>query len=249
MPLFARRRVEPLPDHFEVATETGVVAVDLRHHPRARNYTLRVAGPARAAVLTMPKRGTLNEARRFLDRHSKWLQRQIDRLPPATAIADGEPIPFRGVMHLIRHQVGKRGTVIIGADAEQPTLVVFGDARHIRRRVVDFMKREAKRDIEWAVIRHQLTIGIRARAIRIRDQTSRWGSCSAGGSLSFSWRLVMAPPFVLDYLAAHEVAHLSELNHSRRFWRLCEAMAPETSAARAWLRHNGPALHAIGAEH
>lgn len=248
MPLFARRRVEPLPDRFEVATETGVVAVDLRRHPRARNYTLRVAGPARAPVLTMPKRGTLNEARRFLDRHSKWLQRQIERLPPATAIADGKPIPFRGVMHLIRHEVGTRGTVIIEADVEQPTLVVFGDARHIRRRVVDFMKREAKRDIEWAVIRHQLTIGIRARAIRIRDQTSRWGSCSAGGHLSFSWRLVMAPPFVLDYLAAHEVAHLSELNHSRRFWRLCEAMAPETSAARAWLLHNGPALHAIGAE-
>jgi hypothetical protein len=248
MPLFARRLAEPLPDCFEVATESGVVAVDLRRHPRARNYTLRVAGPSRAPVLTMPKRGTLNEARRFLDRHSGWLKRQIEKLPPTTAIADGAPIPFRGVMHVIRHDSGRRGTVAVDTEADRSTLAVSGDPRHLRRRVIDFMKREAKRDLEWAVIRHALTIGVRAKAIRLRDQTSRWGSCSTTGLLSFSWRLVMAPPFVLDYLAAHEVAHLRELNHSRRFWRLCEAMAPETAAARAWLQHNGPALHAIGAD-
>jgi hypothetical protein len=196
----------------------------------------------------MPKRGSLNEARRFLDRHSGWLKKQIDRLPPATAIADGQPLPFRGVMHVIRHDPARRGTVAIDADGDTPALIVAGDARHLRRRVVDFLKREAKRDLEWAVIRHSLASGVRARAIRLRDQTSRWGSCSPEGHLSFSWRLVMAPPLVLDYLAAHEVAHLSELNHSRRFWRLCESLCPETSVARAWLAHNGPALHAIGAE-
>ena len=248
MAFFARRSVEPLPDRFEVATEAGVVAVDLRRHPRARNYTLRVAGPARPPVLTMPKRGSLNEARRFLDRHSGWLKRQIEKLPPTTAIADGAPMPFRGVMHVIRHTPGKRGTVAVDTDGDEPALVVCGEARHLRRRVIDFMKREAKRDLEWAVIRHSLAIGVCARAIRLRDQTSRWGSCSPNGHLSFSWRLVMAPPFVLDYLAAHEVAHLRELNHSRRFWRLCEGMCGETAAARAWLQHNGPALHAIGAD-
>ena len=248
MPFFARRKAEVFPDRFEVATDAGPVAVDLRRHPRARNYTLRVAGPARPPVLTMPKRGSLNEARRFLDRHSGWLKSQIERLPPATAIADGQPMPFRGVMHVIRHDRERRGTVVVETDGGTPALVVAGDPRHLRRRVLDFMKREAKRDLEWAVIRHSLAIGVRARAIRLRDQTSRWGSCSPEGQLSFSWRLVMAPPFVLDYLAAHEVAHLSELNHSRRFWRLCESLCPETPSARAWLAHNGPALHAIGAE-
>ena len=248
MPFFARRPAEPLPDSVEFATESGVVAVDLRRHPRARNYTLRVAGPARAPVLTIPKRGSLNEARQFLDRHSGWLQRQIDRLPQVTAIADGAQIPLRGVMHVIRHEPEKRGTVAIESDIGRPTLSVAGDERHLRRRVIDFLKREAKRDLEWAVIRHALSLGVRASAIRLRDQTSRWGSCSVAGHLSFSWRLVMAPPFVLDYLAAHEVAHLRELNHSGRFWQLCRALAPQTEAARAWLSANGPALHAIGAE-
>jgi predicted metal-dependent hydrolase len=129
-----------------------------------------------------------------------------------------------------------------------PILLVAGEARHLRRRLLDFLKREAKRDLEWAVIRHTLSLGVRAKAVRLRDQVSRWGSCSATGHLSFSWRLVLAPPFVLDYLAAHEVAHLRELNHSRRFWQLCEALAPQSQTARAWLRANGPALHAIGAE-
>jgi predicted metal-dependent hydrolase len=247
MPLPFRKAAEPLPDQFEVATESGIVAVDLRRHPRARNYTLRVAGPARPPVLTMPKRGSLNEARRFLDRHSGWLQRQIDRLPPPTTISDGATIPLRGVLHVIRHEPGVRGAVAIENELGRPTLVVSGDARHLRRRVVDFLKREAKRDLEWAVIRHALAVGVRAKAVRLRDQTSRWGSCSVAGHLSFSWRLVMAPPFVLDYLAAHEVAHLRELNHSHRFWAICEALAPQTEQARAWLRTNGPALHAIGA--
>jgi predicted metal-dependent hydrolase len=243
-----RRKLEPLAERFEVATDSGPVAVDLRRHPRARNFTLRVAGPSRPAILTMPKRGSIDEAIRFLDRHSGWLRRQIERLPPATAIAEGYPIPFRGVMHTIRHEPGRRGTVSIETNGGEPVMSVAGDPRHLRRRVIDFMKREAKRDLEWAVIRHSLAIGARAKAIRLRDQTSRWGSCSPEGYLSFSWRLVMAPPFVLDYLAAHEVAHLRELNHSRRFWRLCESLCPETAAARRWLAHNGPALHAIGAE-
>jgi hypothetical protein len=252
MPFFARRAAEPLPDSFEVATDTGVVSVDLRRHPRARNYTLRVAGPARSPVLTIPKRGSLNEARRFLDRHSGWLSRQMEKLPAVTAIADGAFIPLRGVLHVIRHEPGSRGIVAIATDPAGPALIVptpgMGDPGQLRRRVVEFLKREAKRDLEWAVIRHTLAAGVRAKAVKVRDQTSRWGSCSANGHLSFSWRLVMAPPLVLDYLAAHEVAHLRELNHSHRFWNLCEALAPQTSAARAWLQTNGPALHAIGAE-
>jgi predicted metal-dependent hydrolase len=250
MSFFARRPVEPLPDSLEIATPSGVMAVDVRRHPRARNYTLRVAGPARPPVLTMPKRGSLNEARRFLDRHSGWLERQIEKLPTPTAIADGAVIPLRGVFHVIRHAAGTRGTVIVapGSVGDMPALIVAGEIRHLRRRVLDFLKREAKRDLEWAVIRHALSLGVRAKVVRLRDQVSRWGSCSAAGHLSFSWRLIMAPPFVLDYLAAHEVAHLRELNHSHRFWRLCEALAPRADEARAWLRTNGPALHAVGAE-
>src|SRR5690606_28683293 len=113
MGFFSRQAAEPLPERFEVTTEAAVVAVDLRRHPRARNYTLRVAGPQRPPVLTIPKRGTLTEARRFLDRHAGWLKSQIERLPPTTAFADGAPLPFRGVMYVIRHDPEGRAPVTI----------------------------------------------------------------------------------------------------------------------------------------
>jgi predicted metal-dependent hydrolase len=248
MPRFIRKSVAPAPDRFEIATQSGIVAVDIRRHPRARNYTLRVAGPARPPVLTMPRRGSLDEARRFLDRHAAWLRRQLDRLPQPSPIADGAVIPLRGIPHLIRHAPGRRGTVTVAADDDGPALIVAGAAEHLRRRLVDFLKREARRDLEAAVVRHAAALGVRARAVRLRDQTSRWGSCSLSGHLSFSWRLIMAPPMVLDYLAAHEVAHLRELNHSRRFWRLVGVLCPESDTARAWLNAKGAALHAIGAE-
>jgi predicted metal-dependent hydrolase len=195
----------------------------------------------------MPRRGSLDEARRFLDRHAAWLRRQLDRLPQPSPIADGAVIPLRGIPHLIRHAPGRRGTVTVAAD-DGPALIVAGAAEHLRRRLVDFLKREARRDLEAAVVRHAAALGVRARAVRLRDQTSRWGSCSLSGHLSFSWRLIMAPPMVLDYLAAHEVAHLRELNHSRRFWRLVGVLCPESDTARAWLNAKGAALHAVGAE-
>ena len=113
-------------------------------------------------------------------------------------------------------------------DDGEPVMLVAGRVEYLPRRVVDFMKREAKRDLERAALRHAMMLGVRVKAIRLRDQTSRWGSCTATGHLSFSWRLIMAPPFVLDYLAAHEVAHLQEMNHTPRFWHLVESVCPET---------------------
>ena len=250
MGLFNRRPApppEPRTTHFEVMTESGNVAVALRRHPRARNYTLRVGTAKGAPVLTMPTRGSLAEAQAFLERHADWLESQIGKLPEVQPVADGATIPLRGVMHRIHHVPVARGTVTVGVFEGEPVIVVPGRPEHLRRRVVDFLKREARRDLERAALRHAMMLGVRIKAIRLRDQSSRWGSCTATGHLSFSWRLVMAPPFVLDYLAAHEVAHLQEMNHSPRFWHLVESVCPETRAARNWLNKEGPRLHAIGA--
>ncbi len=244
MPLFRK----PPPDQFEIATESGIVAVKLRRHPGARNYTLRLKSATGTPVLTMPVRGSLRQARTFLDRHASWLLRQIDKLPRGIPIANGGTIPLRGVAHRIRHAPGRRTTTVVEGEDGEPTIVVAGAAAHLRRRVIDFMKREAKRDLEPLVQQHTARLGVGATAVRLRDQTSRWGSCTANGRLSFSWRLVMAPPFVLDYLAAHEVAHLREMNHSPRFWRLVEMLCPKTRQARAWLNAEGARLHAVGAE-
>lgn len=246
MPRFVRRELKD--DRFEIATESGIIAVDVRRHPRARNFTLRVGGPARAPVLTMPNRGSIYDAQKFLERHSGWLTSQLARLPAPSPIAEGSEVPLRGVPHGIRHAGHRRGIAVLRLAGERPELVVAGDPAHLRRRIVDFLKREARRDVEDAVMRYAGLLDVWPTAIRLRDQTSRWGSCSASGHLSFSWRLIMAPPFVLNYLAAHEVAHLRELNHSSRFWTLVAAICPDFEAARTWLVKNGVSLHAVGAE-
>ena len=246
MPLLARKIARPLPDAFELATDAGVIAVALRTHPRARNYTLRIGGPARPPTLTIPPRGSLSGARRFLDRHLAWLTGQVARVPAPTELADGATIPMRGIPHAIRHDATRRFTGVEAGEGG-PLLVVAGEAAHLPRRVVDYLKREARRDIEAAVAGYAAKLGVRPAAIRLRDQRSRWGSCSSSGHLSFSWRLIMAPPFVLEYLAAHEVAHMVEHNHSRRFWQVVDGLCPDRHRARAWLRLEGASLHAIGA--
>jgi len=247
MPL-ARRPSLLRSEHLELATDAGVVAVVVRRDRRARNYTLRVRDASGTPALTMPVYGSLSEARSFLDRNAQWLARQIEKAPAPRPVADGASIPLRGVLHMIRHAPGKRGTVSLASEDGAPTLVVAGAAEHMRRRVFDFLRREARRDIEPAALGYASSLGVRPKAIRVRDTITRWGSCSASGELSFCFRLVMAPPFVLDYLAAHEVAHLREMNHSRRFWRLVEEICPEHGRARHWLMREGPALHAIGVE-
>ena len=128
-----------------------------------------------------------------------------------------------------------------------PLICVAGERAHIARRVTDFLKREARKDLEAAVARHSKQLGVKPRRIVLRDTVSRWGSCSSTGGLNFSWRLILAPPFVLDYLAAHEVAHIVHMNHSPLFWKLARRLHPGTDRAEIWLKVHGASLHRFGA--
>jgi predicted metal-dependent hydrolase len=123
---------------------------------------------------------------------------------------------------------------------------VSGQEEAVPGRVRRYLTGEAGRDLRAAVAKHTAALGVPARRIAIRDTKSRWGSCSSTGTLSFSWRLIMAPPLVLDYLAAHEVAHLKELNHSNRFWTLLGELCPATEEAERWLKRHGAELHRYG---
>jgi len=224
-------------------------AVEVRRHPAARRYTLRVREARRDVVLTMPPRGSLQQAKRFAEKNVEWIATRLKRLPRATPFAPGELIPLRGVPHRIMHRAGARGTAWIEAGADgSPLLCVAGGAAHLQRRVRDFLKAEARRDLVAASRRYATMLGVSIRTVSLRDTASRWGSCSQSGSLSFSWRLVLAPPFVLDYLAAHEIAHRVELNHSKRFWRTVEKIYPDWRRAEAWLRAHGPSLYRYGME-
>jgi predicted metal-dependent hydrolase len=235
------------PSTIEVEFDRAVYPVRLRRHRQARRYTLRIQAASRDVVLTMPLRGSLREAKAFAQKHGGWIAARLRRLPQAAPFAPGTEVPLRGTPHRIAHRPHARGTVWteIGANGEQ-VLCVAGDGAHLARRIGDYLKRAAKSDLQAACRRYAGELGVAVKRVSVRDQTSRWGSCSSTGVLSFSWRLILAPPFVLDYLAAHEVVHLVEMNHSRRFWRLLEGVCPATQRAMAWLDAHGADLHRYG---
>jgi predicted metal-dependent hydrolase len=221
------------------------ISVAVRRNPRAKRLILRIDHVSGHPVLTLPARAGLAQAERFLAAHLAWLEGQVSRIAPSTPLTDGSVFPLRGEPCRIRH-VGGRGLVVLEANGSIPSLVVPGDPEFLPRRIGDWLKREARRDLDVAVARYATALGRAAAGVRVTDPKSRWGSCSTEGVLTFSWRLVLAPPFVLDYLAAHEVAHLKEMNHGRRFWTLVERLYPAHLTARDWLNREGPALSAIG---
>ncbi|MGD0632970.1 MAG: SprT family zinc-dependent metalloprotease [Beijerinckiaceae bacterium] len=238
-------------DFFDVVHAGETYRVRIKRVATARRYTLRVRAATRDVVLTLPPRGSLSRAKLFVERHSDWVKSRLARLPVPTPFGPSALIPLRGSLHEISHRPGARGTVWIeqpeSSGGAHPKLCVSGEAPFVARRVQDFLVREAKRDLAAAVDRHTKAIGATARRIGLRDTTSRWGSCSSAGSLNFSWRLIMAPSFVLDYLAAHEVAHLVHMNHSAEFWVLAQRLAPELERAEAWLKVHGTGLMRFGA--
>jgi predicted metal-dependent hydrolase len=243
--LLYRRPTEP--SALEIIFDKSVLLVRLRRHRQARRYTLRIDAPLREVVLTMPPRGTVKEARDFAQQHGGWIAARLKRLPEAAPFVHGVQVPLRGIPHRIVHRRGVRGTVWTETDDHgQRMMCVAGEPPHVDRRIGDFLKREARRDLEAASSRYAARLRIDIKRVSIRDQSSRWGSCSNTGVLSFSWRLILAPAFVLDYLAAHEVAHLKELNHSPRFWRLVGQLDADYERAKAWLDAHGTDLHRYG---
>jgi len=241
-----RRRPEALPPALSIDLPQGAVEVRLRVHPRARRLTLRLVSGTGRVSATLPPGVDLAEARRFLLRQSDWLAERVAAQPARTPLADGAVVPLRGVPHRIAHRPAVRGAVWVEAAANGPVIAVAGALAHLPRRVADFLGREARRDLAAAVARHAAGLGVASpNALRVGDPRSRWGSCSARRTLSFSWRIVLAPPDVLDYVAAHEVAHLVEMNHGPRFWALVARLCPGHEAARRWLKANGAALHAV----
>jgi predicted metal-dependent hydrolase len=238
--------------HFDISHGGETHRVVVRRVRGARRFTLRVRAATRDVVLTMPIRGSHAAAREFALRHAAWISVRLARLPRPIPFSPEAIIPLRGLEHRIRHRPDRRGTVWVETTSESdspeplPALCVAGGRLHVERRVADYLAREARRDLEAAVKRHAAAIGLPARRVTIRDTTSRWGSCSAKGSLNFSWRLIMAPAFVLDYLAAHEVAHLLHMNHSSKFWALTRKLAPQTERAETWLKLHGSGLHRFG---
>ena len=222
--------------------------IEVRRHPGARRLTLRVSRTRRAVIVTLPLQCDLEEAGTFLHRNIRWVRERLESLPVPVPFADGAIVPLRGRQSRIvfRGPCRGEGVVMQKASGAFSELHVSGSLEHAPRRFADWLVSESKSDLEASVELHAHKLGLKARRIAVRDQASRWGSCSTSGLLSFSWRLILAPPAILDYVAAHEVAHLAEMNHGPRFWTLVRRAYPGLDDARRWLHVYGIDLHRYG---
>ena len=233
-----RRGEEPLPPSIRV--DPPGVEVALRRNARATRFTLSVGRVDGAPRLTLPQRASLDEAQAFLTRQAGWLEGALSRVPPARVVAAGRALPFQGRSVVLETRPGRFAPKLEGGK-----LLVSGPAEGAPGRARAFLKDQAREALTPAARAYAARLGRSPSRITLRDTRSRWGSCSSDGALSFSWRLAMAPPEVLDYVAAHEAAHLVEMNHAPEFWALVERLRPDWRDSRDWLRRHGADLHRV----
>lgn len=215
------------------------VEITLRRSARARRFSLRVAQADGKVTLSLPTRAREAEAMAFAASQEGWIRAALARMPATEVVGIGSVIPVEG--RLLRLAAGQGRSVQVMGDS----LLVPGDPARAGARVAAFLKVMARERLVAASDRYAAQIGRRVEQVSLRDTRSRWGSCTATGALMYSWRLVMAPPSVLDYVAAHEVAHMVEMNHSDRFWAVVARLYPAWQEERAWLKRQGGALQAF----
>lgn len=243
----AVRRAVPLDgSKFRIDGPDGLVEIPVTVRPQARRMVLRIDRRSGGPILTLPKGVGRVQAERFVADHADWLAQRLKSMPKRVVFAHGAEIPVRGQACRITHRTPFRGETRIVEENGGRFMLVHGAPDQIGTRVERFLRAEAEREIRSSVERHARAAGVTYGRVTIKDTTSRWGSCSASGDLAFSWRLILAPSFVLDYLAAHEIAHRLEMNHSPRFWRHVARLYPDYETAEIWLNRHGASLHDFG---
>lgn len=216
-------------------------AILLRTHSRARRLSLRLEPRSGRIVLTRPRRVNDAAVSAFIARHQEWITARQALRQNRVRIGAGDRVALEGESYLLVLQSG-RGT----ARLEDGRLILDADADTLPHRLVRFLRQEAERRIRRAAQIKTEALGVNLPAVRIRDPKTRWGSCGGGGMM-FSWRLILMPPVVMDYIVAHEVAHLRHRNHGPDFHALCRRLAVDADGARRWLKAHGTELMMWGA--
>lgn len=218
--------------------------VHVRRSTRAKRLTLRVSHRLGGVELVIPRRVSRKKAAEFARKYVDWIAERQSAVPDRVVFEHGAVIPVFGADHEIIHAADAplRGLV----RRHEGRVHVPGLPEHLPRRLTDYLKKETRAVITGLADEKAAMIDKRITGVSLRDPRTRWGSCSSEGRLSFSWRLVFAPEHVLDYVVAHEVAHLEHMDHSKDFWRLCASLCSDYHAGRAWLKHNGASLHRFG---
>ena len=225
-----------------LALPNGDAWIRWRRSARARRVSLRIDARAGTVVVTLPPRTARKTGLELLRTHSGWVAGKLASLPGKVAFEADATVPLGGMPHIIRSMPQARRGVWI----EAGEIKVSGDPTFLARRVLDFLKGQARTRLVACVETIARASRLRPRRLVIKDTSSRWGSCSSGGVIMLSWRLVMAPPEVQHYVVAHELAHLRHLDHGQRFWALVSELTPHRRYADVWLRLHGPALLRIG---
>lgn len=219
------------------------IEVRLRRNALARRMVLRVAKGGHGPILTLPPDVPFAAAQAFLLEQEGWLRRHLAHAPETTSVGIGVVLPFGDTHLTIGPAPGRR--IVRAGDS----LLVPGTPDAVPARVGAFVREAARQTCLAAIETHAGRLERRPGRISLRDPRSRWGSCTSAGDLMFSWRLMLAPAAVLDYVVAHEVAHLAELNHSERFWAVVRRLCPDYPAPQRWLRTHGARLHGYDFTH
>jgi predicted metal-dependent hydrolase len=214
------------------------IEITLRRSARARRFSLRVSQADGRVTLSLPARAQEAEAMAFAHAQEGWIRAALAKMPVLGVVGIGSVIPVQGRMMQVQSEAGR--SIRIEGDA----LLVPGNPDRAGVRVATYLRVLARDRLAQATDHYAAAVGRRVTRITLRDTRSRWGSCTADGSLMYSWRLIMAPPRVLDYVAAHEVAHLIQMNHSAAYWAVVEQIFPGWQTERAWLKRQGGALQA-----
>ena len=226
----------------DFAPEIGA-PVAIRVSQRAWREGLRIDPAGRKVELILQRGVSASTGLRFLAAKREWIAARLQTLSQPEPFTEGAIVPVLGVPHRIRHDRDLTPPSVRIVDRE---IRVGGDPAYLARRVRDHLVAAAQAELVPRALRLAARIGCRVARVNVRDTKSRWGSCSGQGNPSFSWRLILAPESVLDYVVAHEVAHLVEMNHGPRFWRLVESLTPGSASPRAWLKQHRDRLLSYG---
>ncbi|KEC56117.1 M48 family metallopeptidase [Bartonella koehlerae] len=226
-----------------------VVPIRVRENKHARRLTLRIDASGQEICVTTPLAISLCSIQGFIKKHQFWIEARLACIQIAyenSYLKEGTKVPLLGIPHTIQRKEGRGITEIVTGDVGQESrIIVYGQLEYLPRRIANVLKKQAALIITPLVMCYAHKVKCKVKSICYKDTKSRWGSCSIHGNLSFSWRLVMAPQEVVEYVVAHEVAHLIEMNHGPKFWALCEKLCPKSKIYRAWLKENGHILQAI----
>ena len=221
-------------------------AVRLTVNPRARRISIRIDARAGEAIAVAPSERRLTEAVAFVRQKQAWIAERLAARPESRPFAPGQTILLEGFETRLEAS-GNAAAARLVRDDRGPVIVSGGEGEAYARRVEKLLRTEARRRLDERTAVHLKALGEKPVRLSIGDPRSRWGSCSPHNrSIRYSWRVVMAPPSVLDYLAAHEVAHLVHADHSPAYWSVVERLVGDHRPYRRWLREHGAALHAAG---